>query len=186
MTKYDAEWHHLQQVDVVGLWRWSVGCFWPFSPSFASPIFYVACHFWPYQELCLWSSISSLCSSQWTLTAYISVVTFCSLPLNHNVEQYLIYIVYVILLHCGASVTITNSLHVKTYLAIKLFLILFSGHLRVVLNPPCCHSSEESQKEQQLAIGHLKYLFSWLAAPVYEVQGLMSSPNQLCVPINQC
>lgn len=85
------------------------------------------------------------------LTAYISAIAFCSLPLNHNVEQ-----------------------------------SLFSGHLRVVLRPPCCHSSEESQREQQLAIGHLKYLFSWFDALVYEVQGLMSSPNQLCVPINQC
>ena len=51
---------------------------------------------------------------------YISSEHF---TLVHLYTQF-VYIVYVILLHCGASVTITNSSHVKTCLAIKLFLIL--------------------------------------------------------------
>lgn len=55
--------------DLVGLWRWCVGFIWPFSPSFTSLVFFVACHIWPEQELWLWPSRRS---SPWKLTAEIS------------------------------------------------------------------------------------------------------------------
>lgn len=55
--------------DLVGLWRWCVGFIWPFSPSFTSLVFFVACHIWPEQELWLWPSQRS---SPWKLTAEIS------------------------------------------------------------------------------------------------------------------
>lgn len=104
----NTHWHHMQQDDLVGLWWWSVGCVRPSSPSFAFLIFFLARHFWPKKERCLWPSISSLCSSQWKLTAQLSEI----LPLNHAAAE----------------------------------LYLFPGHLRVVFRPPCCHSSEESQR----------------------------------------
>lgn len=106
----NTQWHHMQQDDPVGLWWWSVGCVRPSSPSFAFLIFFLACHFWPKKERCLWPSISSLCSSQWKLTAQLSEI----LPWNHTAAE----------------------------------LYLFPGHLRVVFRPPCCHSAEESQREQ--------------------------------------
>lgn len=49
--------------------RWCVGFIWPFSPSFTSSVFFVACHIWPEQELWLWPSRRS---SPWKLTAEIS------------------------------------------------------------------------------------------------------------------
>lgn len=43
---------------------------------------------------------------------------------------------------------------------------LFSGHLRVVLRPPCRHSSQESERVKQRATDHLKFIFSWLDASI--------------------
>lgn len=85
-------WHHLQQDDLVGPWWWSVGCVRPSSPSFALLMFSLACHFWPGKgAVPVAASISSLCSSQWKLTAQLSAIAFCILPLNRKAAELYVF-----------------------------------------------------------------------------------------------